>query len=127
MPDCIILTDKWGSVTNKQDVTNVTHLLRNMCLMIHDKDRLHKFVLQTSRFSTEKYDENSISKYDEGNIYSRRLVIDSGQEEFIKTSLRKVKEAKVVEFRNTLISVSGLDPKVITKCIVYGEFICNVF
>eukprot|EP00092_Neocalanus_flemingeri_P102621 GFUD01131263.1.p1 GENE.GFUD01131263.1~~GFUD01131263.1.p1 ORF type:complete len:403 (-),score=135.46 GFUD01131263.1:46-1254(-) len=92
-----------------------------------NKDCLHKFFIETPCFVTEKYDGTNIAKDDQGKIYSRRLVIDAGQEKFLKTSLRKVKEADVVEFRDKLIEVAGLEETAIAKCLVYGEFICNGF
>jgi hypothetical protein len=57
----------------------------------HDAERLTQFFLLTPCFVTEKYDGTNISKDDEGRIYSRRYLLDPGQEEFIKTSLGKVK------------------------------------
>jgi hypothetical protein len=93
----------------------------------HDKEKLHKFFLQTPCFATEKYDGTNISKDEEGKVYSRRHLLDADQEEFIKTSLKKVKEANIVDFRNHLIEVAGLDASIISKCLVYGEFMCNGF
>eukprot|EP00092_Neocalanus_flemingeri_P053099 GFUD01062302.1.p1 GENE.GFUD01062302.1~~GFUD01062302.1.p1 ORF type:complete len:398 (-),score=107.74 GFUD01062302.1:36-1229(-) len=90
-----------------------------------DKDRLRKLFLETPCFATEKYDGTNIGKDDEGIMYSRRFLIETGQEEFIKTNLKKVKEANIVKFRNRLIEVSGLDKGNIIKCLVYGELICN--
>ena len=92
-----------------------------------EKDRLHKIFLETPCFSTEKYDGTNLAKDAEGNLYSRRLMIDAEQERFLKTSLKRVKDANVVEFSNKLIEVAGLNSNAISKCLVYGEFICNGF
>ena len=92
-----------------------------------DKDCLHKFFLQTPCCVTEKYDGTNIAKDDEGNIYSRRFLLDAGQESFIKTSLKKVIEAKINEFKNKILEIAGLDSTIISKCIVYGELICNPY
>ena len=82
-------------------------------------------MLQSACFATEKYDGTNIAKDDEGHIYSRRFPIDDDQEMFIKTNLKKVKEANVPAFRDILVEDAGLDKDVISKFIVYGEFICN--
>ena len=93
----------------------------------HDKERIHKFFLHTSCFATEKYDGTNISKDHQGRLYSRRYQLEKGQQEFIKTSLAKVREADIDMFKNRLIEVAGLDAAVISKCLVYGEFMCNGF
>jgi hypothetical protein len=90
-------------------------------------ERLPKFFLQTPCFATEKYDGTNICKDDEGMIFSRRYLIDPDQEEFIKTSLGKVKEADILKFKNRIMEVAGLDVNVISKCLVYGELMCNGF
>merc|ERR1711892_1022334 len=89
------------------------------------KDDPDKFFLETSCFATEKFDGTNLAKDDLGQIYSRKYMLEHGEEEFIKTSLRKVKEADVVGFKNILIEAAGLNPNVVTRCVVYGEFICN--
>ena len=90
-------------------------------------DNPDKLFLETDCFATEKYDGTNIAKDDVGQIYSRRFAMEEGQEMFIKTSLKKVKEAKIDKFRTCLIEAAGLDPTVLRKCVVYGEFICNGF
>eukprot|EP00092_Neocalanus_flemingeri_P013953 GFUD01015050.1.p1 GENE.GFUD01015050.1~~GFUD01015050.1.p1 ORF type:complete len:419 (+),score=119.47 GFUD01015050.1:81-1259(+) len=94
---------------------------------IKKKNDPEKFFLETLCFATEKYDGTNIAKDDTGQVYSRRFPIEEGEEEFIKTSLRKVREADVAQFKNLLIEAACLDPENITKCIVYGEFICNAW
>jgi len=86
-----------------------------------------KFFLETLCFATEKYDGSNLAKDESGQIYSKNFLIEEKDEEFIKTSLRKIREANVADFKNILIKAAGLDGDVVTKCIVYGEFICNSF
>jgi hypothetical protein len=91
------------------------------------KDNPNKLFLETPCFVTEKFDGTNIAKDDLGQIYSRRFPLEEGQDTFIKTSLKKVKDANIVMFRDMLIEAGGLDAEGIKKCVVYGEFICNAF
>ena len=93
----------------------------------NNKDRLYKFFLQTPCYATEKYDGTNIAKDDQGRVYSRRYLLDNGQEEFIKTSLEKVKEADINKFKDGVVETSGLEPDSVNKCLVYGELMCNGF
>ena len=93
----------------------------------NNKDRLYKFFLQTPCYATEKYDGTNIAKDDQGRVYSRRYLLDNGQEEFIKTSLEKVKEADINKFKDRVIETSGLETDSVNKCLVYGELMCNGF
>ena len=91
------------------------------------KDNPDKLFLETPCFVTEKFDGTNIAKDDIGQIYSRRFPLEEGQESFIKTSLKKVRDANIVIFRKMLIEAGGLDAEDVKKCVVYGEFICNAF
>ena len=93
----------------------------------NNKDRLYKFFLQTPCYATEKYDGTNIAKDDQGRIYSRRYLLNNEQEEFIKTSLEKVKEADINKFRDKVIESAGLEQDSVNRCLVYGELMCNKF
>ena len=79
--------------------------------LTNNKDRLYKFFLQTPCYATEKYDGTNIAKDD--------------QEEFIKTSLEKVKEGNINKFRDRFVELAGLEQDSVNKCLVYGELMCN--
>jgi hypothetical protein len=83
--------------------------------------------LKNPCFVTEKYDGTNIAKDDGGQIYSRRLLIEQGQEEFMETNLKKVKDADILEFRNLVLGCAGLDISNIIKFVSYGEFLCNKY
>jgi len=91
----------------------------------NNKTNLHKFFLEEPCYATEKYDGTNIAKDEEGQIYSRKLLLEEGQEEFQKTSLQKVKEAKVAELKTKILAETDLSPNDVSKCVVYGELICN--
>jgi len=91
------------------------------------KDRIVQFFLHTPCFATEKYDGTNIAKDDTGQIYSRKLLIDKGQDEFIDTKLTKVQEANVDGFKERVLEAAKLDKSVLNKFVVYGEFICNKY
>jgi len=91
------------------------------------KDRIWQLFLRTPCFATEKYDGTNIAKDDTGQIYSRKLLIDKGQDEFIETKLTKVQEANVDGFKERVLEAAKLDKSVLNKFVVYGEFICNKY
>ena len=93
----------------------------------YHRENLHEFFLKNTCFATEKYDGTNIAKDDKGQVYSRRLMIDDKDEEFLDTNLRKVREANIAQFRNRLLEVGGLDANIVSNCVVYGEFICNAY
>merc|ERR1711872_279937 len=82
-----------------------------------------KIFLNTPCFVTEKYDGSNLAKDDVGIIYSRRFALGDDEQEFIKTSLKKVREADIKLFKTVLVENTGLELDNIVKCIVYGEFI----
>ena len=97
----------------------------NQNVVKNKKQDPEKIFLNTPCFVTEKYDGSNLAKDDLGIIYSRRFALGEDEQEFIKTSLKKVREADIKRFKSILIKIAGLDPKIIVKCVAYGEFICN--
>ena len=88
-------------------------------------ERIYDLFLNRPCFVTEKYDGTNIAKDDGGQIYSRRLLIGEGKDNFLDTNLKKVKEANVLEFRNRLLETAELEINNVIKFVSYGEFICN--
>ena len=88
---------------------------------------IYDLFLNKPCFATEKYDGTNIAKDDGGQIYSRRLLIGEGQEEFLDTNLKKVKEANVLDFRNMFLDSAEVDITNVIKFVSYGEFICNQY
>jgi len=91
------------------------------------KDSLHDFFLKNPCYATEKYDGTNVAKDDRGQLYSRRLLIEDKEDTFIETTLKKVKEANIADFRSKLQEVADLDKSVLDRCVVYGELICNAY
>ena len=91
----------------------------------NQRDRIYDLFLNKACFATEKYDGTNIAKDDGGQIYSRRLLVGEGQDEFLDTNLKKVKEANVLEFRNIFLDSAEVDIANVIKFVSYGEFICN--
>jgi len=115
-------TDKneyqWDSTENALAFINAT-------VVKNKKQDPEKVFLNTLCFVTEKYDGSNLAKDDLGIIYSRRFALAADEQTFIKTSLKKVREADINHFKALLVESAGLDPENIVKFIVYGEFICN--
>jgi len=91
----------------------------------YHKDTLQDFFLKNLCFATEKYDGTNVAKDDRGQLYSRRLLIENDEEEFIDTNLKKIREANIADFRKKLTEVADLDESVVNRVVVYGEFIVN--
>jgi len=89
------------------------------------RQRIYDLFLENPCFVSEKYDGTNVAKDDAGQVYSRRLLIEQGQEEFMETSLKKVRDADVKELRNKILEVAELDIANIIKFVSYGEFLCN--
>ena len=108
---------QWDSTENALAFINFT--------VVKNKNSFdaEKVFLNTPCFVTEKYDGTNLAKDDQGIIYSRRFALGDDEQEFIKTSLKEVREANVSKLKSILIEVAGLDPNNIVKCVVYGEFI----
>merc|ERR1711892_32474 len=85
------------------------------------KDSLHDFFLKNPCYATEKYDGTNVAKDDRGQLYSRRLLIEDKEDTFIETTLKKVKEANIADFRSKLLEVADLDKSVLDRCVVYGS------
>lgn len=68
-----------------------------------------------------------MAKDDRGQLYSRRLQIDDDVDEFIETNLKTIRDANIAGFRSRLQEVADVDGTVVSRCIVYGELICNRF
>merc|ERR1711874_2656 len=96
-------------------------------LIEYHKESLEYFFLENECYATEKYDGTNVAKDDRGQVYSRRLLIDDDEEKFIETSLTKVRESNVEDFRNRLEEVACLDESVLARCVVYGELLCNKY
>lgn len=116
-------TDKneyqWASTENALAFINMLVVKNKM------KQDPEKVFLETPCFVTEKYDGTNLAKDDAGIIYSRRFALGEDEQEFIKTSLKNVRDADIKKFKEVLVECSGLDADNIEKIIVYGEFICN--
>merc|ERR1719193_1169599 len=116
-------TDKneyqWASTENALAFINMLVVKNKL------KQDPEKVFLETPCFVTEKYDGTNLANDDAGIIYSRRFALGEDEEEFIKTSLKKVRDADIKKFKEVLVECSGLNPDNIEKIIVYGEFICN--
>jgi len=116
-------TDKneyqWASTENALAFINL-HVVKNKM-----KQDPEKIFLETPCFVTEKYDGTNLAKDDAGIIYSRRFALGDDEQEFIKTSLKNVRDADIKKFKTLLVESAGLDPENIEKMIVYGEFLCN--
>jgi len=116
-------TDKneyqWASTENALAFINMLVVKNKM------KEDPEKVFLETPCFVTVKYDGSNLAKDDAGIIYSRRFALGDDEQEFIKTSLKKVRDADIKKFKALLVESAGLDPDNIVKIIVYGEFICN--
>eukprot|EP00091_Calanus_sinicus_P011656 TRINITY_DN2628_c0_g1_i5.p2 TRINITY_DN2628_c0_g1~~TRINITY_DN2628_c0_g1_i5.p2 ORF type:complete len:140 (-),score=44.44 TRINITY_DN2628_c0_g1_i5:411-830(-) len=112
---------QWDSTENALAFINFTVVKNKKCF------DAQKIFLNTPCFVTEKYDGTNLAKDDLGVIYSRRFALGDDEQEFIKTSLKEVREADVSKLKSILIEAAGLDPNNIVKCIVYGEFICNAW
>ena len=70
-------------------------------------DKLRSLLLTTCIFVTEKYDGTNIAKDEEGIIYSRRLILPPEEETFLKTNLRRVKDANIEGLKNLLLESIG--------------------
>ena len=55
-----------------------------------------------------KFDGSNIGKDEEDVIYSRRLILPAGEKQFLKTDLKRVKEANIERFKNMLLESVGL-------------------
>ena len=71
-------------------------------------DKLRAFILTTGIFVTVKFDGSNIGKDEENVIYSRRLILPSGEKHFLKTDLKMVKETNIEKFKNMLLESIGL-------------------
>ena len=71
-------------------------------------DKLRAFVLATGIFASVKFDGSNIGKDEEDVIYSRRLILPAGEKQFLKTDLKRVKEANIERFKNMLLESVGL-------------------
>ena len=96
-------------------------------LIDYHKESLDDFFNKNLCYATEKYDGTNVAKDDRGQVYSRRLQIDDDAEEFIDTNLKKIRDANIADFRSRLQEVAEVDEGIVSRCIVYGELICNKY
>merc|ERR1712013_715930 len=96
-------------------------------LIDYHKESLDDFFNKNLCYATEKYDGTNVAKDDRGQVYSRRLQIDDDAEEFIDTNLKKIRDANIADFRSRLQEVAEVDEAIVSRCIVYGELICNKY
>jgi len=96
-------------------------------LMGYHKESLEDFFNKNLCYASEKYDGTNVAKDDKGQVYSRRLQIEDDEEEFNDTNLKKIRDANIADFRGKLQNVADLDDSVVSRCIVYGELLCNKY
>ena len=82
-------------------------------------EKLRDFILTALIFVTTKFDGSNIGKDEEGVIYSRRLILPSGEKQFLKTDLKMVKEANIERFKNILLESLGLSGYVSATFVIY--------
>ena len=96
-------------------------------VMRSEQEDLEQTFLNLPIFATEKLDGTNVCKDDTGQLYSRRLEIGDQESHFQATSLSQVREADIALFSKKLCLAAGLQEELISRCLVYGELMCNFY
>ena len=111
---------QWGDTENA--LTFWAQKLFNKKIKYKD---IEEFFLEKEFNVSEKYDGTNVGKDKNGQLYSRRLLIESDKEEFIGTSLKSVKSTDVTCFHDYLVNKLHSCGNGIKNTIVFGELMCN--
>ena len=86
---------------------------------------LDEYFLKREFTMCEKFDGTNIGRDRKGQIYSRRILIESDRKEFIETSLECVKKTNVNSFHLYLKKELDIYGEGILNTVVIGELMCN--